>query len=533
MGKISVLDATLRDGGCVIDFNFGNRYIQNILSTLESSGVEYIEVGYIDSDGDRSGERTKYKNEKVIYEKILDYKKPSIEYVAMIDYGKYNIELLEECNPRGIDGIRLAFHKENWKEAVLLGRNIISKGYKLYIQPMITLRYSDKELLGLIEYVNEMLLDVSGVYIVDSFGEMRGKDVIRLMHLIDRNLYSSIALGFHSHNNLQLSYANAMSFLDFNTNRDIMLDACVMGMGKGAGNLNTELLMEHMNLYYEKNYQIGPLFHLIDTVINSLYYKNYWGYAVQYYLSAINRCSPTYAAYYYNKQMLTIEEIAEILQEIPDSKKISFDRKFAENLYQKRNSKKKIDDSTDITILSEQFVGKDVLIIAPGKSIIHAENTIRKLIKQLNLIVVNLNHTYFDADYMVVTRQTLMEEEKTRGVKKIVLSNTKRNADEYTVMLDYNKWSLIIDDVTYDSSGIIALKLMREFKVRSLYLAGFDGYSLDIRKNYYDYGMCKPITEERVTRINKVYREIINDLKRKINLQFVTKSLYEKLEDEE
>ena len=38
--------------------------------------------------------------------------------------------------------------------------------------------------------------------------------------------------------------------LEFRTKRDLYLDSSVMVMGKGAGNLNTELLLEHLNLYY-------------------------------------------------------------------------------------------------------------------------------------------------------------------------------------------------------------------------------------------------------------------------------------------
>lgn len=117
---------------------------------------------------------------------------------------------------------------------------------------MITLRYSDAELLELIEIINKELPDAEGFYIVDSFGEMRPNDMSRVLNLVDHNLIPSMTLGFHSHNNLQMSYSNAIEMLKFPTNRDLMLDCSIMGMGKGAGNLNTELLLEHLNLYYGK-----------------------------------------------------------------------------------------------------------------------------------------------------------------------------------------------------------------------------------------------------------------------------------------
>lgn len=160
--------------------------------------------------GSSSG-RTQYINESVIPETILKHKKHGVTYVAMMDYGKFNVDNLQSRTENGIDGIRMAFHKMNRMDIISIGRKIIDKGYKFYIQPMITLRYSDTELLELINMVNEHLPDATGFYIVDSFGEMRPNDMSRILNLVDHNLIPSMTLGFHSHNNLQMSYSNAIA----------------------------------------------------------------------------------------------------------------------------------------------------------------------------------------------------------------------------------------------------------------------------------------------------------------------------------
>ena len=49
MNNLKVLDVTLRDGGCVIDFNFGQAYMEKILTSQENAGVDIIELGYIDA----------------------------------------------------------------------------------------------------------------------------------------------------------------------------------------------------------------------------------------------------------------------------------------------------------------------------------------------------------------------------------------------------------------------------------------------------------------------------------------------------
>ena len=78
MNSIKVLDVTLRDGGCVIDFNFGQAYMEQILNGLEKSGVDAIELGYLDAKKGSEQGRTQYCNEKVITEHFLKHKKPGI-----------------------------------------------------------------------------------------------------------------------------------------------------------------------------------------------------------------------------------------------------------------------------------------------------------------------------------------------------------------------------------------------------------------------------------------------------------------------
>lgn len=75
MKSLKVLDLTLRDGGCVNDFNFGQPYMDKIITALENSGIDIIEVGYIDEkDGSEKG-RTKYCNEQVISKYFMKKKK--------------------------------------------------------------------------------------------------------------------------------------------------------------------------------------------------------------------------------------------------------------------------------------------------------------------------------------------------------------------------------------------------------------------------------------------------------------------------
>ena len=47
MGKVTLMDCTLRDGGYVNKWNFGNQCIRNIINGLEESNLDIIELGFM------------------------------------------------------------------------------------------------------------------------------------------------------------------------------------------------------------------------------------------------------------------------------------------------------------------------------------------------------------------------------------------------------------------------------------------------------------------------------------------------------
>lgn len=528
MNTLKVLDVTLRDGGCVNDFNFGQTYMEKILTALEESGVDVIELGYIDEKKGTASGRTQYISEQVIPQCILKSKKQGVTYVAMMDYGKFDVDKLVQRTSEGIDGLRVAFHKKNRFDIISLGRKIIEKGYQFYIQPMLTVRYSDAELLELIDLVNRELSDASGFYIVDSFGEMRPNDMERILNLVDHNLNPSMTLGFHSHNNLQMSYSNAVALLQFSTNRDLMLDSSIMGMGKGAGNLNTELLLEHLNLFYGKNYQIGPLLEVIDKVINQLHSEFYWGYSVEYYLSSSNHCTPSYASHFYNRHMLPIDQVGELLGMIEEDKKISFNKEYAEELYRQYNESKAVDDSQVISDLKAELENKKVLLVAPGKSVGSALEEIRDIMEREDIVSIGLNSTLdLPFDYLLTTRKDIYNKTAGEGKNVIVPSSVSKGGRGNVKILNYSNW-IEVDERTHDSSSVIAMKLLKACRAKEILLAGFDGFSVNINDNYYDPNMRHPVSAEQAARRNAYYRSFIKRIEQTgIKITFVTPSLYE------
>ena len=328
--NIELVDVTLRDGGIVVNFDYGLERMQKIKVALEESGVEYIECGYIDEKKGSPEGRTCFDSE-VSVEKFLlpSGKKPGVTYLAMIDYGAFDVNKL---NPRtsagGVDGIRLAFHKENWEQAIELGKIIIQKGYELHIQPMVCMRYTDEEYKRLIATCNQELAGAKGFYVVDSFGQMDTVALVHKLEIADQYVSKSMKIGFHAHNNRQMAYSNALAFVDFNAQHDMMLDASIMGMGKGAGNLCTELI-EPALIGEGKNYNTTILYAAISDYFANQQKKTPWGYSLNYYLASLYSCTPSYIKIFTADKRVTTDTLIELLKNLPDEKKYACDRSFA------------------------------------------------------------------------------------------------------------------------------------------------------------------------------------------------------------
>lgn len=530
MKQIRIVDVTLRDGGCVIDFNFGTKNMTTILDGLNASKVDCIEVGYInEKKGTKSG-RTQFDSEQSAVDSLLVGKKKDATYLAMIDYGTYDVSNLPQRTEAGIDGIRLAFHKKDFKKIGEIGRIVLEKGYLFFVQPMLTLRYSDWELLELIDLVNRELPDASGFYIVDSFGEMRHNDVIRALNLIDHNLNPDIPLGFHSHNNLQMSYANAISVLQFPTIRDLYLDSSIMGMGKGAGNLASELLLEHMNLYYGKHYEISPLLNVIDTVLDNIRATSYWGYSAEYYLSAANHCTPSYARHFHLKHTLPVNEIAELLGRIEESKKISFDQDYADKVYYDYISRP-VDDADAISALEGIFAGEKVLIIAPGKSIERERDKILHYINdnadKMIILTINALHKGFSSDYVFISnrrRYKLFSEEikDNKDVPIIYTSNIQSDIQN-GYMLNYSDY-ICSDPIIESNAGMMLLNILVKLKARELVLVGFDGFGF---QRHADDMPSDPMSNAEWDSLNRSITNHIKQISQQINVTFLTESVYQ------
>ena len=333
MKRIKVLDCTLRDGGYVNNWEFGSLGF-DIVKSLYDSNIEIIECGFLNPKGIKN--TTQYKSFTEINSYIKQITKEQTKntmFVAMIELDKYDPNILPPLNgdQNQITGIRMTFRKSAKDKFIKAAKEIISKGYKLFVQPISTISYNDREILNLIDIVHE--LKPYSLYMVDTHGSIdwHSYDLKRMFTLMDNNLDKSIPIGFHSHNNLQLSYALACELINISTHRNLIIDSSLLGMGRGAGNLHTEMICNYLNNKEKSEYNENLILSTITNFIQPIKNNNYWGYNIPYFLSASLKCHPNYASFL-QKNNISPEKMVVILNKIPTHLKLEYNQDIIKDL---------------------------------------------------------------------------------------------------------------------------------------------------------------------------------------------------------
>lgn len=332
--SIKILDCTLRDGGYVNKWEFGLDNIRAIICQLQLSNIDYIECGFINNIDNLSCMGKSIFSSVNDMEKIIKIPKTNLAMMLLPD--EYKIDQLPLYNNGLINCIRLSFHKQDLDKAMDYALKIKENGYKLFFQPTVIMSYSDNEILKLINYCNDILKpDVVGI--IDTLGEMLMCDVKRITKLFDENLDVNIKLLFHGHNNLQMAFSNAITFIEnINLKREIIVDASLMGMGKDAGNLPIELIIDFLNKYYNGNYRCENIYKLLDDIIIKFSNEYNWGYNPNYMINGKNKVHSSYGKYLKrNKKDISISQYDILLQNIPIKDRSDFNKEIIKKIINK------------------------------------------------------------------------------------------------------------------------------------------------------------------------------------------------------
>lgn len=512
---LKLLDCTLRDGGYVNDWKWGYRRAREIIRALVRADVDVVEVGFLRNVNEYDPDITVCSRIEEL-NRLLPDNSGNTMFSAMAMRSNYDISKLSPYSGHGIEMIRITAHDYDIREGMEFAGQIKDKGYKLSINPINIMGYSDEQILWILQQVNK--IQPYQFAIVDTFGSMKRRDLDRIVSLVDHNLDRNIRVALHLHENMALSCALAQNFIDRHMNRPVAVDASLMGMGRIPGNLPIELIADYLNDYADKAYEIDHMMDAIQDYIAPLKGESEWGYTPAYFLSARFNLHRNYAEHYLQKGNLTNRDINHILARFEREKAAAFDIDYAERMYLEYINNR-IQDHEERESLKAELAGKEVLVIAPGSSIVAFRDRINEYITGNHPVVISVNFIPedFGVDYGFFSNNKRFDKLEEVSCKVIATSNLTGGKADYHI--DYNSLSGAFDQGC--NSLIMLLKLLKDMQVTGIVAAGADGYVPE-GSNYYSSNI-RSYTEHG-NKFNLAVADAIKALS--VEVQFLTPSAY-------
>jgi 4-hydroxy 2-oxovalerate aldolase len=234
-----------------------------------------MEVGYKADrklfSGDENGP-WKFSSEEDIRREVGD-NDTKLKLCAMADTGRtdYHNDILPR-EESVLDLIRVATYIHQLPAALEIVKDAKDKGYEVALNLMAVSTVPDYELDNGLEVISRCD-EVDFLYVVDSFGSLYYEQVD---DLITRYKSTGKTLGIHAHNNQQLAYANTIHAA---INGVKLLDTTMMGMGRGAGNCATELMVGFLK---NPKFDLRPILKFVQETMFPLSQTIDWGYSIPY-----------------------------------------------------------------------------------------------------------------------------------------------------------------------------------------------------------------------------------------------------------
>ncbi len=286
--EIKVLDCTIRDGGLMNNHQFDDSIVKAVYDACVKAGIDYMEIGYKASRKNIVvGEYGcwKYCKEEDI-RRIVGDNPTSLKLSVMADAEKCDYK--QDIPPKKesvIDMVRVAAYIHQIPLALDMVKDAHDKGYETTINLMSVSTIPERELDEGLELLAES--EASTIYLVDSFGSLYSEQVHYLVKKYLRFAKpAGKEVGIHMHNNLQLAFANTIEGIILGANR---LDSTMAGLGRGAGNCPTELLIGFL---HNPKYKLRPVLECVQNYIEPMREKLQWGFDLPYMITGFYNQHP-------------------------------------------------------------------------------------------------------------------------------------------------------------------------------------------------------------------------------------------------
>ena len=280
---MKILDCTFRDGGYYTNWDFSSDLVDAYIRAMNVLPVDYIEIGYRNNPSKEYLGKFGYTPISVL-KHIRQFCSKKI--VVMLNEKSTSPEdLITLLTPIVglVDMVRIAVDPQNFDRALLLAKSVKLMGFEVGFNTMYMSKWQEFD--GFIDKLHLLNNNVDLFCMVDSYGGITPEQLRSITCMVKEK--TTCSLGFHGHNNLQLGLINTITAIECGVD---YVDATILGMGRGAGNLNMELLLTYLN----KQYSLEVDFNVLGDVITEFMplMKEYqWGTNLPYMLSGANSFS--------------------------------------------------------------------------------------------------------------------------------------------------------------------------------------------------------------------------------------------------
>ncbi|PIB37132.1 hypothetical protein BFP72_17830 [Reichenbachiella sp. 5M10] len=505
MRNFEILDCTLRDGGYYTDWDFDRKVVNTYLNSMNSLPIDYIEIGYRSKKMEGYLGQYFYLPEETLFaikEKlskkiviILNEKSTTPDHVD---------DLLLPC--KGIvDLVRIAVDPQNVIRAIKLAVAIKNMGFDVAFNVMYMSEWKGaKSFLSDIKETNGI---VDYFYMVDSFGGVFPNDLKEVYHSIKERL--NMKIGFHGHNNLELALINTLEALKLGVD---IVDSTILGMGRGAGNLKTELLLTTLNSTEKLEVEFNALSKSVDAFGN-LQKEHEWGTNLPYMVSGANSLPQKDVMDWMTKRYFSLNSIIRALSN--KSKGIEDNVRLKNYDFSIMKADKVLIIGGGSTVISHISVILKFLKENPGVTVIHASSKNSHVFKEISnkqvfCLVGNEGHRLeevFDESGNINGLCILPPFPRAMGT--YIPSALAHNA--------YELKGIDFTDLFDNSHTALALQTCVEMKSKYVYLAGYDGYdatSLSKREkdlfieNEYQFKKAKEMNLSLISLTRTHYEEL-------------------------
>ncbi|NMP04234.1 pyruvate carboxyltransferase [Pseudoalteromonas arctica] len=421
---MKILDCTLRDGGYYNNWDFEPELVQSYLQAVALSGISYVELGLRNFPKNEFLGPFAYSSEN--YLKTLELPE-GLTYGVMVDAktilssqlsieAAVNALFCEEKNSC-VSLVRIAAHFHEVEESKEIANQLKSKGYIVGYNLMQAGGKPDLEIEEKAKEISQWG-SVDALYFADSLGNMDANEVQRIVRLIQKHWHGE--MGIHTHDNMGRGLANSLTALEAGVE---WLDSTVTGMGRGAGNTQTENLMA---VLAEKYVELKPnkIYELVIRYFESMQKQYGWGTNLLYFLGAQQSVHPTYIQNLLSNTHIGKDEVVGALQYLLQLNGTS---KYDGSVLEAALSLNKNTSEVTGDDVSGLLDGREVLLITNANSVAKHKKALELYIKNNKPIVIslNINKVLDDSfvDYIAITHNLkfLTEKENYSNLSKPII----------------------------------------------------------------------------------------------------------------